>query len=802
MSRRKEKRRGGFRLWWVGAGLGAMVLVAVALAAAAYLWLRTSLPVVDGEVAVAGADGPIEVVRDANAIPHIFASTERDAFFGLGFVHAQDRLWQMEFQRRIASGRLSELLGEVTLPIDKFIRTLGIPRAAEAAAKRLSPKTRAAYEAYAAGVNAYLETRGGALPLEFVLVGAEPEPWRVEDSIGWFKMMAWDLGGNAWDEALRARLLKTLSLSQLAVLWPDYPPDGPVAIETARRASDLMGALAEVFPPRPPAGLGSNNWVLSGEHTASGKPLLANDPHLGLSTPALWYLAHISAPGLDVIGGTLPGIPAPVLGHNRNVAWGFTNTNPDVQDLFIETIDPADESRYLAPDGPMPFVERDEVIRVKDQPDTVLKVRETRHGPVVSDLVDHAETFLEAGQVVAFAWTALAPDDTTAEAGYNVLHAGGWRDVVNAMRDFTVPMQNIVYADIDDNIGLISPGRVPIRRSDIGWLPADGSTGEGDWVDTVPFIGLPQVSNPASGRIVTANNRIVPDDHPYFLTRDWAPPYRAERIGKLLDARDKHDVESFAEIQQDVRSLGAAGILPLLLDTTRTEDAGAKAALERLAGFDGEMASERPEPLIYMAWMRELVRALFADELGGGFEEYWAIRLAPVRAALTTNREFCDDTGTPEKEDCGAIAGLALERALADLRTRFGDDVDAWRWGDAHAVLAKNRVLSEVPGLGPLFDTSFPHGGEKDTVNAGGFTVGDVANPFRQIHGAGYRAIYDLADLDRSVFIQLGGQSGNPLSPYYKSYAELWRTGRYVPMITDRAKIESGALGTLRLTPR
>ncbi len=803
MARRHKARRGGFRLWWIGAGFGALVLLATALAAAAYLWLRTSLPTIDGTVALAGLSGQVEVVRDKNAVPHIFATSDRDAYFALGYVHAQDRLWQMEFQRRVAAGRLSEVTGERALAIDKFIRTMGIPQAVAGTVARLAPETRAAYDAYAEGVNAFIATAGGAPPLEFVLLGHRPEPWRVEDSIGWAKMMAWDLGGNAWDEALRARLAKTLTPDELAALWPAYPDDGPIALPPmAALGGEGFAALASVFPPRPPAGQGSNNWVVSGVHTASGKPLLANDPHLGLTTPSLWYLAHLSAPGLDVIGATLPGIPAPVLGRNQHIAWGFTNTNPDVQDLFVETIDPNDPARYLTPDGPAPFTERQETIHVKDKPDVTLAVRETRHGPVVSDLVDQADTFLPEGRVISFAWTALAPDDLTAQAGVNVLKAANWDGFIAALEDFSVPVQNIVYADVEGNIGYVAPGRVPIRASGQGWLPSDGASGEGDWVSTIPYVGMPRAFNPPAGRIVTANNRIVGPDYPYFLTRDWSPPFRAARINALLDARDKHDVESFAAIQQDVTSLGAQRMLPLLLGSAKTEDIASKAALDRLKVFDGLMAADKPEPLIYIAWLRELMRGLFGDELAGGFDDYWSIRLAPIEQALTTYQGFCDDRTTEPKEDCATTVGIALDRALADLRRRYGDDMDAWRWGEAHAVHAHHRVLGEVPGLGGLFEINLPHGGEKDTVNAGGFTVGDALNPFRQNHGAGYRAVYDLADLDRSVFIQSSGQSGNPFSPYYKSFADLWRAGGYVPMLTDRGKIEADKLGTLTLTPR
>lgn len=800
-ARRVGKRR-GFRLWWLGAGLGGLVLLAVAVAAAAYLYLRTSLPTIDGDVQIAGLEAPVDVVRDQHAIPHIFAKSPRDAYFAMGFVHAQDRLWQMEFQRRLATGRLSEVIGARTLEIDKFIRTLGIPQASAAAAKNLSPESRAVFEAYAAGVNAFLAQRGGALPLEFILLGAEPEPWRVEDTIGWTKMMAWDLSGNAFEEALRARMAAFLTTEQLAVLWPEYPASAATPERDAlRQLAPLFRSLAEVFPARPVPGLGSNNWVVNGDHSASGKPLLANDPHLRLSTPSLWYLAHLSAPGLEVIGGTLPGIPTPVLGRTDRIAWGFTNTGPDVQDLYLERIDPQNPKNYLTPDGSEPFVERTEVIKVKGEPDVTVTVRETRHGPVVTDLLEKSEGFVGKDQVVAFAWTALAPDDRTSEAGVKLVQASDWETFLVAARDFLAPQQNIVYADRDGHIGYIAPGRVPIRKSDIGWLPSDGTTDDGDWIDVIPFDDLPQRFDPPEGRIVTANNRVVDDSYRYFIALDFSPPYRADRINQRLGAIAKHDVDSFASIQRDVYSQGVVNLLPMLLGAVKTTSPQAQAMIDRLKSFDGEMVADKAEPLVVIAWLRELMRGLFADELKDTFEDYWSIRLEPIAAALSTEQAFCDDVSTEPKEDCAGIVSAALDRALADIERRFGNDPEAWRWGDAHAVKAANRVLGQVPLIGPLFDITMPHGGEKDTVNAGGFEVGNEDDPFGQIHGAGYRAVYDLAEPDKSVFIQSSGQSGNPFSPHYKSFAELWGAGAHVPMITDRAKLEPGAIGTLRLSP-
>ena len=368
----------------------ALVATLVIAAAAGYVWLRQSLPQTSGTLAVAGLAAPVEVIRDANDIPHIYATSIADAHFALGYVHAQDRLWQMEMNRRVAAARLSEVFGAASLDTDRFLRTLGVYRAAEATIPRFDAATRAALDAYSAGVNAFLATRSGPLPPEFLAFGVVPEPWKPADSVAWLKMMAWDLGGNWATEILRLRLAQRLDSRQIAEFLPPYPGDTPLPVrdlaELYRGLAPAAATIVAVAPPSLPEGAGSNNWVIAGSRSVSGKPLLANDPHLGLNVPAIWYFAHLSAPGLDAIGATLPGSPMLVLGRNDRIAWGFTNTGPDVQDLYIEKIDGADPTRYATPDGTQAFAVRTETIRVKGAPDETLVVRSTRHGPVISDV--------------------------------------------------------------------------------------------------------------------------------------------------------------------------------------------------------------------------------------------------------------------------------------------------------------------------------------------------------------------------------------------------------------------------------
>jgi len=783
-------------------------------AAAGYLYLRQSLPQVEGEIRLAGPAAPVEIRRDRYGIPHIRAQTLADAVFALGFAHAQDRLWQMEMNRRIAAGRLAEILGPGALETDRFIRTLGVRRAAEANLVRIDAETRQLLEAYAAGVNALLAT-DPVLPPEFWLTGAQPEPWTPADSASWIKMMAWDLGGNWRNELLRMRLAKTLPLARIHEFVAPYPGEAPPEIadlsslydalerEDVQLAEDAARLLA-MAPGEPPDGVGSNNWVVSGALSATGKPLLANDPHLGLTAPPVWYFAHLSVPGTEVIGATLPGVPAIVLGRNDRIAWGFTNTGPDVQDLYIEKLDRA--GNYLTPDGPRPFTVIEETIRVKGAPDERLRIRVSRHGPVISDVSRLAQEQSPRGYVLAFAWTALLEDDRTLQAAHKLARARDWASFLEAARDFHVPQQNMVYADVEGNIGFIAAGRVPVRKPENnlkGLAPAPGWDARYDWAGWIPFEALPQSLNPASGRIHTANEKIVPNGYAHFITSEWQPPYRANRIGALLEALPKHSVASFARIQGDVVSLAMREAMPRLL-ATRPRSEEARRALALLQQWDGAMATGRAEPVIAWAWWRELTRALFEDELGEAFRTQWlprAVFVARVLAREGGHERWCDDVRTTAVETCEDVLSLALEKALSDLGKRYGSDVSGWRWGEVHFARHEHRPFGRQELLARWFDIRVPTPGDTYTVNVGRHDFFDERRPFANRHAASLRAIYDLADLENSLFIHSGGQSGNLLSPHYAAFTEAWARGEYIPMATARATLDSQPHQVLRLIP-
>ena len=781
----------------------AFLLVLAALGAGlGYVYLRQSLPDVEGEIALAGLSAPVEILRDRYGVPHLFARSERDAHFALGFVHAQDRLWQLEMNRRIAAGRLSEVVGTAGLETDRFMRTLGVRRAAEATLRHLDEETQRHLDAYAAGVNAFLATQP-VLPPEFLILRAKPQTWSAVDSIAWAKMMAWDLGGNWRNELLRMRLARTLPLARIHEFLPPYPGDAPPQIIDLQ---ELYRGL-EREPPRlaqdhDEALHGSNSWVVSGKLSSSGKPLLANDPHLGLSAPAVWYLAHLNAPGLNAIGATLPGVPGVLIGRNDRVAWGFTSTGPDVQDLYLEKLDTA--GNYLAPDGPRAFSITPEIIRVKGGEEESLNVRVSRHGPVISDVVPSALELTPRGHAMALAWTGLAEDDFTVRAALRAGRVRDWKEFQSALQDLHAPPQNVTYADVDGNIGFIAAGRVPLRKpeNDLkGLAPAPGWDARYDWAGYIPFDALPRSFNPPAGSIVSANQKITPAGYRHHITFEWQPPYRAQRIGELLLKDPQHTAASFARMQVDAVSLAVRDLLPQLL-SARPKNDEAREALKMLATWDGTMAAGRAEPLIVTAWWRELTRALYSDELGNAFRPNWSSRPLFVKNVLTKQTAWCDDVRTRRVESCEEILTESLERALQDLKKRYGKDMQKWTWGEAHPAEHRHRPFSRNRWLARFFDIRVPTPGDAYSINAGRSDFNDEAAPYASHHAASYRAIYDLADPEASLFIQSAGQSGNPLSPHYRAFAEPWARGEYVRMTTDRKRLEAEGAQRLVLVPR
>ncbi|MEJ0062165.1 MAG: penicillin acylase family protein [Alphaproteobacteria bacterium] len=835
--RQKKTVRAWLALIAKGLTLTILTVIGVTLAGAYIYWSR-SLPDLSGEAQLAGLTAKTEIFRDDHGIPHIFAASREDAMRALGYVHASDRFFSMEMNRRAGQGRLSEAIGKSMLPTDRFLRTLDLYRLAESSFANLPPPTQNLFHAYAEGVNAWLETHRDRLPLEFQMLGIKPEPWRPADSVVWGKLMALRLSANMRAELRRASLASASSAETVERLYPAYPANAPITVnpkfmplapppgtdavpepddaapgaplQTPMPKSEKDGALdpalgkaydllAESWPVQ---GRGaSNEWVVSGARSATGKPLLANDPHLELEAPILWYLASITAPDMVLTGATVPGLPGVLLGQNGHIAWGFTTTNSDVQDMFVETVDPDDAESYLTPDGGKKFSVRAETIKVKGEPDAVMTVRATRHGPVISDADESAAAILkDKNQVIAFAFTALEENDTTPEALQRMNMARNWDDFQNALKLFQAPPQNIVYADRDGHIGFTAAGKVPVRKEGNGRYPVPGAEGKYDWRGMVPFASAPQLYDPAGGTIFNGNNAVV-GRNSYWFGREWETPYRAARIEQMLHAKDKFTAEDFASMQRDVTSLAAAALMRFFLKL-QPETPLEREALERLRGWDFTMDADKPEPLIFEWWAMRLhdvmVRPAFGDK-GGKMGPYNAQVLAGI---LGNSDGWCERLPSEKSRDCMAQVKDAFQRTLKELTERHGGSIDRWRWGDEHAAPLENKVLRHLPGFDRIFGFDLRSGGGQYTVNRGG-NDGDEgeAHPFAKTHGAGFRAIYDLADPGNSRFMIATGQSGHPLSSFYGDLAPLWNSGQYVTIGGTREQLAASNRGRLILLP-
>jgi penicillin amidase len=800
------------------AGL-AKVLAGAALAilvflAGAYFQVHGALPPYSGHLEAQGLKAPVEIVRDRNAVPHIIAGSLEDAAFGLGYVHAQDRFWQMELMRRLGQGRLSELvpprlIGSGLIDTDRTMRGLGLYRRAGESLNALSPAIRGTVEAYAAGVNAWLARDDPQYGLELTVIKLlsggryRPDPWRPADSLVWAKLMALSLDGNWRAELLRLRLARRLGEDGVKFLIgpPGENRDATLSlVSEVLKDIDLDRLYDETDNIATRKREASNEWVVSGAHSVSGKPLLANDPHLGLSFPGTWYLARLVGPGFDIRGATSPGSPAVVLGHNGTIGWGFTTTNLDSQDLFVERVDPTDPNRYITPDGPRPFGVREETINVAWGDPVTMRVRETRHGPVVDDFIRRADNLVPQGHVLALQATALDGNDTSAEGFGRIGLAQNWDDFLNAARKIVSPMQNMVYADTEGNVGLIAPARVPIRRKGDGSMPVPGWTAEFDWAGFVPFDELPKVYNPPSGIIVNANARLVGDDYRHFISRDWAEPYRQRRANQLLREVERHPVYGMIVMQADNLTLDADDMLPILLKGAPRSPRAARvhALMSRWNRF---MLASRPEPLIYTAWLWELQRGLLADELGADLFEAMATPNVPLLMRIIREQPgWCDDGGTSKIETCEDQIALALDRALDWIAQSQGPDMEKWQWGVDHVAAHRHPLFDGVPLLRDLASVRFISDGGAQTLNRAQPSYRG-SRPFDSVHGAGYRAVYDFSDLDNSRFAMPLGQSGNMLSPWARNFVEGWRALKYIEISGTRAEVEHIATGIITLAP-
>ena len=787
-------------------------------------WIHRSIPPLDGRLPLSGLRDAVHVRFDTFAVPHVFAVSDEDAWRSVGYLQARDRLWQMELYRRAASGRLSELLGEATVPIDQRFLTLDLRRAAEIEWQRTSPRVRLAFEHYAAGVNAAMQVARGMRPLEYQLLGLKLEPWTPIDSLAIGKLFAWRLGENHTAELLRYSLVQELGPRALD-LFPDPPDWAPVILdrtqgqgvrgraqrEKGQAREKGQGARSEGREARrdyprglewlsPDARAMSNSWVVHGSRTATGRPILANDPHLMLEMPSVWWEVHVVSETLNVSGVTIPGIPFIIIGHNARVAWGLTNVGADVQDFFIEQLD-ASRARYRSGDDWLPLTVRRHEIRVSGRSEPIVfVVRSTRHGPVLnaSDWQDvqpgESMQTQELGEtVLALKWDAVVQGESA--AAFDALaRAGTWTTFVGAVRQFSAPAQNFVYADVDGNIGYAMSGLLPVRNHSQGLIPVEGSVAGTDWLDSIDANELPAVLNPPSGQIVTANNEVDRGmRHP--PTHDWVAPFRAQRILALLRDAPRLDVDAMAKIQADIKSLSADWIL---------KHVELPPDVQALATWD-RVVDERPVAALFEAFEDALWRRTFADEMPAAlYDRFYRYagneRFAGLRSIIADAASpwFDDRTTGQIVETRADVARQAAADAVSSLTSRFGDRA-SWRWKDIHAATFSHPLS----GGGRIIDWFFSRGpvpvsGDSMTVNK---TTTNLRRPYETSEAATYRQILDIGSWDSSVAVNTTGQSGHPRSPHYFDQNELWRQGRYRPLPFTREAVERATASTLELIP-
>ena len=857
---------------WLKRGVWLLASVLLLASIAAGIYVYRSFPELSGTQLATGLIAPVTVTRDAADVTHIKAQSALDAWFAMGYVHAQERGWQLELNRRVMHGELSEAFGPATLETDKLLRTLGIVQAAERQWQGLPAEGKGALQAYSDGINSFYTTSAQALSPEFHILGIKPggvsgKAWTPQDSVGWSLMMALDLGGNWGTEFARLAAARSLTTAQLWQLFTPYPGEQPASrVDFAKLYAELgvykaaapdaikTGAASARFnwatdlfdnrfmPNRGAAmaagitdwagalgtveGKGSNNWVVPGARTVSGKPLLANDPHLGLSAPAIWYFAHLEAPAgtesgagtkasgrtvpaLNAIGATLPGLPFVVLGRTDKVAWGYTNTGPDVQDLYLEQINPANPEQYRIPGAGTDktwsdFKNRQENIIVKGQSDVQITVRETRHGPVLSDAqAAHSDVMDTSKYVLALRWSALDADNHTVLAGLRSNHAQSTADLLVAFEAYHSPMQSVVMADTAGRTAFKAVGKLPLRKPDndiLGIAPSPGWDARYDWAGWVSYAQTPQASQAdieAKGFLATANQRITPPDFPIFMGQDWTVPYRLNRIEQLLASAPKHDAASMQKIQGDQLSQAAITLLPYLQKALQTSThPQAAAAKTLLADFDGVMRADSSGPLIVEAWADELTRGVIGPRLGADtFKALYGKRnfRSALEGILTqdTRKEQDGQDGQDRQAWCGnkngatgcaAQSTAALGRALSRLEKDFGNDPRQWTWGKAHNAISSHRPFGNVPLLARFFDVRAPTGGDAYTVNVGQYWANDEKAPFANRHAASMRTVFDLADLEKSQFIYQTGQSGLVFSSRYRDMSSEWAAVQYRPL--------------------
>jgi penicillin amidase len=812
--------------WWQKTVLTAAGLAGLASGTFSLLTRRT-LPQKSGTQRLDGLHEPVEIITDTYGVPHIYADNEDDLYFAQGYVHAQERFWQMELNRRITSGRLSEVFGRVAIETDRFTRRLGMHRASIAEEERLSEYDRRVLDAYARGVNAFIEHNQDRLPVEFTILSLKPEPWQPAHTIQWAKMMAWTLCGNWETELVRARLVARLGVERASQLEPGYDPHHPLIVPPGVAYQGINPGLVEQYEQiREMIGSGilgaSNNWVVDGTMTGTGAPILCNDPHLGQAAPSIWFECHLSAGDLDVVGASFPGSPGVILGHNRHIAWGATNAISDVEDLYIEKFRPENPYQYEYQGRWEDAQVIREEIKVRGQDPVVEEVRITRHGPVLTGMPGPTRSENQGDEPaelpLSLRWTGLEQNNIVSSVR-KLNRASNWDEFCEAMRDWDAPPQNVVYADTEGNIGYIMAGAIPIRAKGQALLPMPGWTGEYEWTGMIPFAELPRTYNPEQHFIATANNRVVDDTYPYYISNEWLNGYRAQRIVQLLQDRfaekGRLTLDDMAAIQADRYAVPAVEIVPYILQLQAATPLE-RAAQEILQTWDYMLAPDSIGAAIYTTFLRKVERIVFGAVLGEDelLEDYlgashsalsyqngYISRSRPLLIRLMNERDdgwFAHSAIPNGPRSWDDALKAAFQATIGELSEKRGTSILNWQYGAIHKMTF-GHPLGSVKPLDRFFNRGpFPFGGDIDTVNAGATLPN---KPEVVITVASYRQIIDLGNIAHSLSGHAPGQSGHPASKHYDDFIQMWMEVKHHPMLFDRAQIESYTETTLRLLP-
>ena len=781
-----------------------LVIILVAILVS-YRTFQKSLPKTKGTVEIPALRDKVKVYRDKNGIPHIYAQNDHDLYFAMGYTIAQDRIWQLELSRRIVNGRLSEVFGDTTLAIDKFLLTLGFKRMAGEFYNHISQKSRTIINAYTDGINHFIETNEGKFPVEFMIINSKPQLWCPEDCIALSRFVIWELSLSWYVELLTANIKEKLGTVRTDELFGDYWSDWPIItsgkldeydFSYLRKITQQLGQITGIktWP------LGSNSWTINGSKSESGKTMLANDLHMMLSNPSRWYMAHLVAPSVNVAGFTLPGSPAIVLGFNQKIAWGFTNLMADDADFFVEQLNPSDSSQYWVNNGWQQMKVITDSIPIKGKDTEQFTIFITQNGPIINEIHQHAENI---DRKISLRWTGQEFSDETL-AIYKLNRAGGWEDFKRAIQDFLILNQNILYCDVAGNIGYWCCGKIPIRAGSNSMLAKERNQ---NWIGFVPFQELPHEFNPISGFLATANNRVTSVDYPYYISNMWEPPSRISHIKNTLQQKNNISIDDFKALQTDVYSPFARFLIPKISPELRKlneHEKKFKQMYEFLIGWDMNVNGESVAATIFHVFFQNFLANIFYDELGKPYyQEYLFFSGFPIRTLrkiyeLNLYHWFDDVHTTDHTETESEIIKKSWQDTADELEKRFGTNQIKWRWDKIHQVTFKH-FLGDQPSLKKIFNIGpLPMDGSHTTINNGSYSLAD---PYECVIGPSMRMIVDMANPGKAEVINPPGQVGNPSSKHYRDQAQYWLNGFYITLETDSSVIRSSKCDLLELTP-